>query len=164
MLDLARRRSGRLGIIDARSLASMFLWVRPIVQPGALTVLGAPVDYRTIGCDVYVVGATTDHLTPWRTTYWPTQLFGGEATFVLGTRADGRVPADQRQGPLLRGPRAGLGPGRVAQRGLASGGNVVGGRGGLVAGPFGRGLQGAQPAGEPPAPALDAAPGRYVHF
>ena len=61
MLDLAPRRSGRLGIIDARSLASMFLWVRPIVQPGALTVLGAPVDYRTIGCDVYVVGATTDH-------------------------------------------------------------------------------------------------------
>ena len=132
VLELARRKSQRHGIIDARSLGLMFLWLRPndliwnywvnnylmgndppafdilawnadgtnlpaalhaqfleifgqnlLVKPTGITVLGTPVDYRQVACDLYVVGGLTDHLTPWRATYRTTQFFGGRATFVL---------------------------------------------------------------------------------
>jgi len=54
-----------------------------LCTPGALTVLGHPVDLSTITCDTYVTGAVTDHLTPWQGCYRTTQLVGGDATFVL---------------------------------------------------------------------------------
>ena len=54
-----------------------------LAKPGALTVLGTPVDLSKVKVDVYVTGGTTDHLTPWRGCYRSAQLFGGNATFVL---------------------------------------------------------------------------------
>jgi polyhydroxyalkanoate synthase len=54
-----------------------------IAQPGALEVLGQPVDLAKITCDSYVTGAVTDHLTPWQGCYQTTQLLGGDSTFVL---------------------------------------------------------------------------------
>jgi polyhydroxyalkanoate synthase len=33
--------------------------------------------------DLYVVGAVTDHLVPWESTYMATQVFGGESRYVL---------------------------------------------------------------------------------
>src|SRR5207302_632885 len=54
-----------------------------LAKPGAVTVLDTPVDLSSITCDMYVTGATTDHLTPWKGCYQATQLIKGEATFVL---------------------------------------------------------------------------------
>jgi polyhydroxyalkanoate synthase len=54
-----------------------------LVTPGALTLLGTPVDLGTITADAYVVGAESDHLVPWRGAYRSTGLFGGDCTFVL---------------------------------------------------------------------------------
>jgi polyhydroxyalkanoate synthase len=54
-----------------------------LCTPGALTVLGHPVNLATIACDTYVTGALTDHLTPWQACYRTTQLVGGDSTFVL---------------------------------------------------------------------------------
>ena len=56
-----------------------------LCTPGALTVLGEPVDLSRIKCDTYVTGALTDHLTPWQGCYRTTQLVGGDSTFVLSS-------------------------------------------------------------------------------
>jgi len=54
-----------------------------LAQPGALTVLGSPVDLSQVKIDAYVTGGTTDHLTPWKGCYRSAQLLGGDSTFVL---------------------------------------------------------------------------------
>jgi poly[(R)-3-hydroxyalkanoate] polymerase subunit PhaC len=54
-----------------------------LAVPGGLTLLGTPVDLAGAHPDVYVIGAETDHLVPWRAAYQTTQLLGGAATFVL---------------------------------------------------------------------------------
>ncbi|MFC5950469.1 PHA/PHB synthase family protein [Pseudonocardia lutea] len=132
LLALARSRSDRAGVIDARSMAAVFAWMRPndlifnyvvanwlrgerppvfdilawnadgtnlpaalhrtfldcfednlMCEPGALTVLGTPVDLSRITVPTYVTGAINDHLTPWRGTYRTTQLLSGPSTYVL---------------------------------------------------------------------------------
>ena len=54
-----------------------------LVVPGALTVLGTPVDLAEITVPTFVTGAVTDHLTPWTGTYRTTQLLSGPSTYVL---------------------------------------------------------------------------------
>ncbi|WP_028660040.1 PHA/PHB synthase family protein [Nocardioides insulae] len=54
-----------------------------LAEPGELRVRDSGVDLGEVSSDVYVVGAETDHLVPWQGAYRSTQLFGGEATFVL---------------------------------------------------------------------------------
>src|SRR4029450_8954760 len=36
-----------------------------LVRPGAMTVLGSPIDLASIDVPTFVTGALTDHLTPW---------------------------------------------------------------------------------------------------
>ncbi len=55
------------------------------MRPGALTVLGTPVDLGRITVPTFVTGATTDHLTPWTGCYRTTQLLSGPSTFVLSS-------------------------------------------------------------------------------
>jgi polyhydroxyalkanoate synthase len=52
-------------------------------QPGALEVLGTPVDMSAVDVDVYAVAGLTDHIVPWENAYRSTQLFGGDRRFVL---------------------------------------------------------------------------------
>jgi polyhydroxyalkanoate synthase subunit PhaC len=54
-----------------------------LTRPGALTVLGTPLQLRHITVPTFVTGAVTDHLTPWQGCYRTTQLLGGPSTFVL---------------------------------------------------------------------------------
>jgi polyhydroxyalkanoate synthase len=56
-----------------------------LTRPGALTVLGVPLDLGRITVDSYVVAGTTDHITPWESCYRSAQLFGGTTRFVLST-------------------------------------------------------------------------------
>ncbi len=53
-----------------------------LTQPGAVRVLDRPIDLKKVTCDVYAIGATTDHLTPWDACYRTPKLLGGKATFV----------------------------------------------------------------------------------
>jgi len=55
----------------------------PLVEQGAMTCLGSPVDLASITVPAFVAGAVNDHLTPWRGTYRTVQLLGGETTFAL---------------------------------------------------------------------------------
>jgi polyhydroxyalkanoate synthase subunit PhaC len=57
----------------------------PLTRPGALTVLGVPIDLGAITVDSYVVAGISDHLTPWESCYRSAQLFGGNSRFVLST-------------------------------------------------------------------------------
>ncbi len=132
VLELARGRTSRKGIIDARSMGAAFTWMRPddlvfnywvnnylmgepppafdilawsvdgtnlpaalhkqfldifayndLCRPGHLEVFGTPIDLSRIKVPVFVTGAATDHLTPWKGCYQTTQLLRGRSTFVL---------------------------------------------------------------------------------
>jgi polyhydroxyalkanoate synthase subunit PhaC len=56
-----------------------------LVTPGAMTVLGQPIDLSRIEVDSYVVAGIADHLTPWQNCYRSTQLLGGDSRFILST-------------------------------------------------------------------------------
>ena len=134
LLEMARKDSRRRGLITARSLGSVFSWMRPddlvfsyvvnqwvmgnpppvfdilawnadgtnlpatlhedflgifrdntLMQPGALKVLGTPVDLSTIKVPTFVTGALNDHLTPWKGCYRTTTALSGPSTFVLSS-------------------------------------------------------------------------------
>jgi polyhydroxyalkanoate synthase len=53
-----------------------------LTKAGAVTVLDTPIDLKRVACDVYAIGALTDHLTPWNACYRTPKLLGGKATFV----------------------------------------------------------------------------------
>lgn len=52
-------------------------------QPGAVTVLGTPIDLRKVDCDTFVIAGMTDHITPWKPCYMTTQVLSGDAEVVI---------------------------------------------------------------------------------
>jgi polyhydroxyalkanoate synthase subunit PhaC len=55
----------------------------PFVNGGRLTVCGTPIDMREVDVKTYVIGGTTDHITPWQGVYQTARLMGDKSTFVL---------------------------------------------------------------------------------
>ncbi|MUL80139.1 alpha/beta hydrolase [Mycolicibacterium sp. CBMA 226] len=53
--------------------------------PGAISVLGTPIDLGQITVDSYVVAGSADHICPWTNCYRSSQLLGGKVRFVLST-------------------------------------------------------------------------------
>jgi polyhydroxyalkanoate synthase subunit PhaC len=53
------------------------------VRPGALQVLGSPVDLGSVDIDTYFVAGQSDHIVPWESAYNGARLFGGKRRFVL---------------------------------------------------------------------------------
>jgi polyhydroxyalkanoate synthase len=92
----------------------------PLVEPGAMTVLGTPLDLAQITVPTYVTGAINDHLTPWRGCYRTTQLMSGPTTFALsnaGHIASLVNPPGNPRASYLTGPHQ---PGADADSWLAS--------------------------------------------
>jgi polyhydroxyalkanoate synthase subunit PhaC len=56
-----------------------------LVRPGAVTVLGTPVDLSSITVDSYLVAGIADHITPWTNAYRTVHLLGSDPRFVLST-------------------------------------------------------------------------------
>ncbi len=54
-----------------------------MVKPGGITVLGVPIDLRTVATPSYVQGGKDDHIAPARSAYKITNNFTGEKRFVL---------------------------------------------------------------------------------
>lgn len=54
-----------------------------LTRGGDLVVLGEAVDLGRVTCDAYVLGGTTDHITPWQGCYRSVALLGGACDFVL---------------------------------------------------------------------------------
>ncbi|WP_369960352.1 alpha/beta fold hydrolase [Pseudomonas benzenivorans] len=55
----------------------------PFSNPNTLRVAGLPIDMTKVQVGAYVVGGTTDHITPWQGCYGTARLFGEDSTFVL---------------------------------------------------------------------------------
>jgi polyhydroxyalkanoate synthase len=51
--------------------------------PGALTVLGTPIDLASADVPTYVLAGETDHIVPWENAYRATQMLGGTSRFIL---------------------------------------------------------------------------------
>ena len=56
-----------------------------LFTPGAISVLGTPIDLSAVDVDSYLVAGVADHITPWQNCYRTTQLLGGSSRFVLST-------------------------------------------------------------------------------
>ncbi len=54
-----------------------------LVKPGAIELLGTPIDLRKIKVPTYMISTREDHIAPWKSTYRGTQVFGGPVRFVL---------------------------------------------------------------------------------
>jgi polyhydroxyalkanoate synthase len=56
---------------------------RPFANPGDVKLLDRPIDLRRVEVDSYILGGTTDHITPWKACYRVTSMLGGKREFVL---------------------------------------------------------------------------------
>ena len=57
----------------------------PLVEPGALELLGTPIDLGRLEVDSYVVAGISDHITPWENCQHTARMLGGDTRFVLST-------------------------------------------------------------------------------
>jgi polyhydroxyalkanoate synthase len=80
-----------------------------LTTPGALSMLGTPVDLSEVTVDAYVVGGLTDHICPWQATYRSARLLGSKDNrYVLSTSGHiqalvnppGNPKASYRAGPV----------------------------------------------------------------
>lgn len=53
-----------------------------LVKPNRFAILGTPLDLGLVKTPLYVLGAESDHIAPWRSTYMTTQYVGGEAKYT----------------------------------------------------------------------------------
>jgi polyhydroxyalkanoate synthase len=53
--------------------------------PGGVTIDGRPLDLARVTCDSYILGGTTDHITPWEGCYQTRRMLGGRSDFVLSS-------------------------------------------------------------------------------
>ncbi len=54
-----------------------------LVKPGAIELLGTPIDLRKVKVPTYMISTREDHIAPWKSTYRATQVFSGPVRFVL---------------------------------------------------------------------------------
>ncbi len=80
-----------------------------LVTPGAVSMLGSPVDLGKVTADAYVVGGVADHISPWQATYRSARLLGSKDNrYVLSTSGHiaalvnppGNPKASFRTGPV----------------------------------------------------------------
>lgn len=55
----------------------------PFVNSGAMKINGRTIDMTKVDLETYVVGGTTDHITPWRACYKSGRIYRDKSTFVL---------------------------------------------------------------------------------
>lgn len=55
------------------------------LEDGSAVVLGEKADLSKVTCDSYVLGGTTDHITPWEGCYRTVNMLGGTSEFVLSS-------------------------------------------------------------------------------
>jgi polyhydroxyalkanoate synthase len=81
--------------------------------PGAVDVLGTPIDLGRVDVDNFVVAGMTDHITPWMPGYMTSQLLGGASEVVVTTTGHIQTMVNPPGKPRARyfaGPAAGPDP------------------------------------------------------
>ncbi|MBV8221592.1 MAG: hypothetical protein JO325_24270, partial [Solirubrobacterales bacterium] len=56
-----------------------------LARPGAVEVLGTPIDLGAITLDSYAIAGLTDHIVPWENAFRSVRLLGGNKRFVLSS-------------------------------------------------------------------------------
>jgi polyhydroxyalkanoate synthase len=82
-----------------------------LTHPGGVSVAGVAIDPAQITVDTYVLGASTDHISPWQGCYRTVTMISGEATFVLAkgghaiviAKGPGRPRTNYRTGEIPSG-------------------------------------------------------------
>lgn len=59
------------------------IFTNPFMNPGKLSIHGTTIDMRKVKHETYVIGGTTDHITPWKAVYQTARIFGDKTTFIL---------------------------------------------------------------------------------
>lgn len=59
------------------------IFTNPFVNAGKMVIHGTPIDMGKVKADTYVIGGTTDHITPWKAVYQTARIYGPDTTFVL---------------------------------------------------------------------------------
>jgi polyhydroxyalkanoate synthase subunit PhaC len=143
------------------------LWVaNSLAKPGALKVLGTPVDLKQVKCETYVVAGATDHIAPWKGAYSTIQMLGGPTQFVLSSSGHiqslvnppGNPKASYFTGGPIDGSAAAWLRGAKENRDSwwTHWASWLGKRSGVR-------RPASDKLGSKQHPPLDAAPGRYVH-
>ncbi|AQZ93892.1 class II poly(R)-hydroxyalkanoic acid synthase [Halopseudomonas phragmitis] len=57
----------------------------PLTRPGALEVCGTPIDLKQVKCDFFCIAGLNDHITPWEACFRSARLLGGKCEFVLSS-------------------------------------------------------------------------------
>ena len=57
----------------------------PLVEAGAIEMLGTPINLRNVTFDMYVLAGMTDHICAWRACHRAARLFGGRTEFALNS-------------------------------------------------------------------------------
>ncbi len=63
-------------------LRNMYL-ANKLVEPGAISLAGVPIDLGKIKTPTYILSTRDDHIAPWQSTYAATGLYAGAKRFVL---------------------------------------------------------------------------------
>lgn len=59
------------------------IFTNPFMNAGRLSIDGVKIDMKKVKHDTYVIGGTTDHITPWKAVYQTARIYGGDTTFIL---------------------------------------------------------------------------------
>jgi poly[(R)-3-hydroxyalkanoate] polymerase subunit PhaC len=81
--------------------------------PGALTLLGTPIDLREVTCDNCVIAGQTDHITPWMPCYMTTQRLSGASEVILTSTGHIQTivnPPGKKRARYFAGPEPGPDP------------------------------------------------------
>jgi poly[(R)-3-hydroxyalkanoate] polymerase subunit PhaC len=138
----------------------------PLMERGAITVLGTPIDLHQVRIPSYVLAGVTDHIVPWTAAFGATRVLGGETRFVLSSSGHiqslvnppGNPKASYRvDGPDVEDPHVWLG-GATERRGSwwEHWASWIGER-------SGERVSRAPGLGSRRYPPLGTAPGSYVH-
>jgi len=57
----------------------------PLTHAGALEVSGTPIDLKQVKSEFCCIAGLTDHITPWESCYKSAKLFGGKGEFILSS-------------------------------------------------------------------------------
>jgi polyhydroxyalkanoate synthase subunit PhaC len=138
----------------------------PLREPGTIKVLDTPIDLRQVSIPAYVLGGLTDHIVPWQSAYGATRVLGGPSQFVLSSSGHiqslvnppGNPKASYRiDGPNTPDPESWL-RGATEVRGSWWEHWAA-----WIGEQSGEQVPAAARLGSDRHPAMEAAPGRYVH-
>lgn len=59
------------------------IFTNPFVNANKMAIHGTPIDMQKVTAETYVIGGTTDHITPWKAVYQTARIYGEDTTFVL---------------------------------------------------------------------------------